>query len=93
MNTETQTYNGWTNYDTWNVWLWITNTEELYTQAVQLSKSQVGSRIPAGYSFLIAYLKHLVCLIEDETPDGVPWESRTLNKGELDQAFWELANH
>ncbi len=27
MSTETKTYNGWTNYETWNVALWIDNDQ------------------------------------------------------------------
>lgn len=30
MSTETKTYNGWTNYETWNVALWIDNEEGSY---------------------------------------------------------------
>ena len=29
-------YNGWTNYETWNFNLWITNEEEDYSQVLEL---------------------------------------------------------
>jgi len=30
-------YNGWTNYETWNFNLWITNEEEDYSQVLELA--------------------------------------------------------
>tara|TARA_R100000700_G_scaffold6425_2_gene10008 strand:+ start:122 stop:439 length:318 start_codon:yes stop_codon:yes gene_type:complete len=30
-------YNGWTNYETWNFNLWITNEEEDYSHALELA--------------------------------------------------------
>jgi hypothetical protein len=30
MTTSQQTYNGWTNYETWNVALWLSNDEGTY---------------------------------------------------------------
>tara|TARA_Y100001973_G_C5160068_1_gene313023 strand:+ start:83 stop:406 length:324 start_codon:yes stop_codon:yes gene_type:complete len=31
-------YNGWTNYETWNFNLWITNEEEDYSHALELAE-------------------------------------------------------
>jgi hypothetical protein len=31
-------YNGWTNYETWNFNLWITNEEEDYNHALELAE-------------------------------------------------------
>lgn len=36
------TYNGWKNYQTWNVFLWITNEEPLYRAAVEFMRSYKG---------------------------------------------------
>lgn len=37
-----QRYNGWKNYETWNVALWLRNDEGLYNQARDLARSIKG---------------------------------------------------
>jgi hypothetical protein len=33
------TYNGWTNYETWCVHLWLSNDQGLYSMAVEMAKA------------------------------------------------------
>ena len=35
-------YNGWTNYETWNFNLWITNNEGDYRYALELTKDSIN---------------------------------------------------
>ena len=35
-------YNGWTNYETWNFNLWITNNEGDYRHALQLTEDSIN---------------------------------------------------
>ncbi len=69
------TYNGWTNYETWNVALWIQNDEGLYNIALQCDDySEFVNEIGVGYS----------------TPDGVKYADPKLNHVELNEMIQEL---
>ena len=76
--TET-TYNGWTNYETWNVALWLGNDEGLYNLARRYRRS--------GYQALANDLKEIGSY---ETPDGVAWTDSGLDIDELDEMLAEL---
>jgi len=56
-----QGYNGWANWETWNVALWIGNDESLYHQA----------RECANYQELVNILWECG---SKETPDGARWD-------------------
>ena len=73
---EDTTYNGWTNYETWNVALWIENSEGLYNLARR------------SYSYQDFVRRN--CEEGDTTPDGVKWDDVNLNHLELDEMIEEL---
>ena len=76
LMTEDQTYNGWTNYETWNVALWIGNDEFLYTEARKCS----------DYKRFVQRMEGLMT----ETPDGVSLTDPQLDLEELDEMIDEL---
>ena len=78
----TETYNGWANYATWNVALWIGNSEGIYRQVIGLLNSKVTS-----YS---AISKCLSVMFGETTPDGTLWEDENLNHAELNEMLLEL---
>jgi hypothetical protein len=67
-----QTYQGWTNYETWNVVLWIQNDEGLYNLVNE---------------FEIACYEDLLDVLYEcgskETPDGVKWTDPKINRAEI----------
>ena len=77
----TQTYNGWANYETWNVALWLGNDEGMYNLARTYAKY--------GYKSLS---RLLVVLFGHNTPDGVRWDDDTLDHAELTEMLEELAD-
>ncbi len=74
---EDTTYNGWTNYETWNVALWLGNDEGMYSLA----------RRKNSYDELIPTLEAIYGQI---TPDGVRWMDPSVNTVELDEMITEM---
>lgn len=75
------TYNGWANYNTWNVALWIGNDEGLYNLARECKtferfKAELRE-ISAGTPIAI------------ETPDGVAWNDSAIDTDEIEAMFEE----
>ena len=75
------TYNGWTNWETWNASLWINNDETLYRTARIYGHS--------GYNKLIPYLQALGMM----TGDGLYWEDNNIDREEMDEMLEELCNN
>ena len=71
-------YNGWGNYETWNVALWIGNDEGLYNLA----------REHGAYEPLRDDLRELGIT---ETPDGIAYNDSGLDITELDALIVEVS--
>jgi len=72
-----KTYNGWTNYETWNVALWIGNDEGLYNMA----------REAGSYRAFTGMMRDCECT---ETPDSVAWNDSGLDLDALEEMVAEL---
>ena len=75
------TYNGWANYETWNVALWIQNDEGLYNWA-----REFRHRAHPYADFAMA-LREIDVI---ETPDEVAYNDSGLDHDELDAMMAEL---
>jgi hypothetical protein len=75
-------YNGWKNYETWNVALWIQNDEVLYNLAREIGMAD------RNYASLASLLVNDFEI--EETPDGVAWNDSRLALADLDEMIAEL---
>ena len=79
-------YNGWKNWETWNVALWIGNDEGMYRLARSFSSEErpyesfVKALKDAGEGSAIAF----------QTPDGVAWNDSGLDIDALNEMIEEL---
>lgn len=71
-NLTDRTYNGWTNYETWNVVLWIENDESIYNFIQENDICCYEELLEAFYEFGTT-----------ETPDGVKWNDPKVNRAEI----------
>ena len=75
---EDTTFNGWTNYETWNVALWLGNDEGLYEMAKGWAEH--------GYKSL----SHMLMEFSPATPDGDKWDDHSINICEINEMMEEL---
>ena len=73
----TATYNGWANWETWNVSLWIQNDQGLYDAAK-------GCR---SYQDLVMMLRDRG---SKETPDGCRWDDPAIDGMEINEMMADL---
>ena len=77
---EDNKYNGWSNYETWNVALWIGNDEVLYDIAKECRDyAEFREQTEGVYEDTIA----------SGTPDGVDWNDSGLDVQALDEMITE----
>ena len=74
MTNSTATYNGYRNYETWNVALWIQNDEGFYNIARECD----------------SYFQWLRSVADGSTPDGVNLFGKELDVKALDEMILEL---
>ena len=88
-NTEIQmtdtTYNGWTNYETWNASLWIGNDEFLYNTAKACV--QFCETIDTPYD---AFIRCMNNCKNYTTGDNVRWDDDNINQTEMNEMMAEL---
>ena len=87
MTTTDSGCNGWSNYETWNVALWIGNTERLYKDATKFA--QTSLHYGSMYKRFIEQCE-LKGLLWGKTGDGVSWTDENLDIAELDEYIKEL---
>ena len=82
-------YNGWTNYETWNIALWIQNDQFLYNTARACVEYCDDSETP--------YDKFVRCMVDGQigphrvqTPDGVKYDSAKINTFQINEMMQEL---
>ena len=71
------TYQGWTNYETWNVALYINNEYDLYCLARECGDYQT-------------FLKALTDLGVNSTPDGVAFTDKNVNVIEINSEVFDF---
>ena len=82
-------YNGWTNYETWNVSLFIQNEYPFYKAACHYVEFQNQMEFPVQYTEFV----QLYCdLLGSKTPDGVSWTDSELDTDELDEMLSDLVD-
>jgi len=78
-------YEGWANYQTWNVSLHIANQRDLY----ELARKYALKVKSPKYDYFIGQV--MPSHWGDVTPDGVSWTDPTLDNDALDEMLEELA--
>ena len=79
MEAQENKYNGWANYETWNISLWINNNEHLYALAND-------EEVKRYYDFVRLASKYNLTT----TGDGVEFTNPKIDIDEIDEMIIEL---
>lgn len=79
-------YNGWKNYDTWNVMLWISNTENLYFTLLDIREEYKLQNKKLSYKNFINEIGYQ----NEETGDNIKFLNYKLSYRELNYAIQEI---
>lgn len=81
-------YNGWANYQTWNVILWMDNDEKLHDIALKVSSyKEFREAISLLYAEFRDDTGYLYYALAFETPDNVAWNDSSICMEEVDNWF------
>ena len=80
------TYNGWKNYQTWNVSLWINNDQGLYNSAVEYMNNVYKGKSRMPYKLFIEWAG----LENTRTPDNVSYSGTRLDYKSLNEMMKEF---
>lgn len=86
---EATTYNGWKNYETWNISLYINNEYAIYKTACDWVTERKKLGLVVSYNAFIPVLEQYFTKI---TPDGVSWMEPIADTDELGEMLLELVN-
>jgi len=86
------TYNGWTNYETWNVALWIDNDHYNY-QIARMPSSKTYKDFVNNMKKPCYSRRGVEHDYRNKTGDGISWTDSKLNIKELDEAIKEIGSH
>lgn len=75
-----ETYNGWANWQTWNVALWIQNHFDLYAVAL----------MAGSYEEFLEFLPHFESDLRHHTPDGAEWHDPAIDVLAINQMIEEF---
>ena len=83
---EATTYNGWANYETWNISLYINNEYSLYKLACDWVSERKQLGLVVSYNAFIPVLEQGGKI----TPDGVSWMEPIADADELSEMLNDL---
>lgn len=78
-------YNGWANYETWNVALWIQNDQFLYNTAKACVEYCGDNETP--YDKFVRCMFNVDCFL---TSDDVEWNSDKVDFDEINEMMKDL---
>ena len=85
-------YNGWANYETWNINLWLQNDETFYNHAVGELRFILEAHEWDWENVSLAEVRGLIRdVLGSKTPDGVSTSHSDIDWLEISDALLELA--